>query len=75
MNTLVALQVDELARSRDPRDEGFDKSVVAVDTHKGEDGAMVIRIGMCVEQARARGERFADRCDRRDIPTFGYVRD
>ena len=75
MNTCVAAQVNEVARPRDPRDEGLHKRVVAVDTREGEHGAMVIEIGMDIEQARARGERFADRCDRRDIPTFGYVRD
>ena len=71
----MAPQVDELACPRDPRDEGLHERVVAVDTREGEDGAMVIGIGMDIEQTRARRERVADRSDRGDVPAFGYVRD
>jgi len=54
MNTLVAPQIDQFARTRDPRDEGLHKRVVTVDTRKGEDGAMVIEIGVDIQEARAR---------------------
>ena len=66
-------QVDEVTRPRDPRDEGLHKRVVTVDTRQGEDGAMVIRIGMDIEQPSVLRECLADRRDRHRVPSLRDV--
>jgi hypothetical protein len=49
MRTVVAPQVDPLARTRDPGDQGVDEAVVAAADER-EDGAVVVGVRVDVEQ-------------------------
>ena len=63
MRALVAAQVDPLPRHLDPRDERLDELVLVADER--EHRAVVVRVGVHVEQPRVPRERRADRVDRR----------
>ena len=73
MRALVAAQVDALARARDPVEERGDELVLRADER--EDRAVVVGVGVDVEQARVRGEGAAERVDRAAVAAFREVRD
>ena len=72
MDAVVPAQVDELDRARRARDERLDQlSVVA---REREDRAVVVRVGVDVEERRSRRERPPDLGDRRAVAPLGHVR-
>ena len=72
MGPLVPAQVDPLARAPDPCDERFHQCGVFADER--EDGAVVVRIRVDVEQPGALRERRADRVDHVAVASLGEVR-
>ena len=68
----VLPQVDQLTPYGNRRDERLDQ--LAVLAHEREDRAVVVDIGMDVEQPRPSRDRVPDRGDRRGIATLGEVR-
>ena len=68
----VLAQVDPLAGDVDPGDERLDELVPVAD--EGEHRAVVVGVGVDVEQAGVRPERLADRVDRRPLAALGEVR-
>ena len=63
VRAVVSPQVDSLDRDADARDERVDELVLRPDER--EDRAVVVGVGVDVEQTRVRAERVADRIDRR----------
>ena len=72
MRAVVSAQIDPLSRDRHAGDERRDELVLRPDER--EHRAVVICVAVHVEQPRARGERVADRVDRRAIAPLGEVR-
>jgi uracil-DNA glycosylase len=72
VDTLVATEVDPLACARDPRDERVDDGAVVADER--EDGAIVVRVDVDVEQLRALGQRAADRLHDRAVAALREIR-
>ena len=68
----VLPQVDQLARYGNRRDERLDQ--LAVLAHEREDRAVVVDVGMDVEQPRPSRDRVPDRGDRRGVAALGEVR-
>ena len=72
MRPFVPAQVDAVARARDPREQSLDDVLVLSD--EGEDRAVVIDVGVDVEELRPAGERLCEGVDRRLLPTLREVR-
>ena len=73
MRPFVAAQVDPLARDPDARHERLDETLLRADD--SEDAAIVVGVGVNVEQACVLGQCLADRVDRRPLAPFAEVRD
>ena len=72
MRAVVPAQVDPLARARDPRQQRLHELVRLADER--EDGAVVVRVDVHVEQPRRRGERAAEGVDDALVSPLGEVR-
>jgi demethylmenaquinone methyltransferase/2-methoxy-6-polyprenyl-1,4-benzoquinol methylase len=72
MDALLAAQVDPLARDRDAREQRVDERLGLRDERV--DRAVVVDVGVDVEQPRAGRERVADRLDRRPLASLREVR-
>ena len=72
MRAVVPAQVDPLACAGDSRQQRLHELVRLSDER--EDGAMVIGIGVHVEQPCGRGERLAERADDGLVAAFREVR-
>ena len=72
MRPRVPPQVDPLARNRHRRHKRLDQ--LAVLAHEREDRAVVIDVGMDVEQPCVGPDRVPDRGDRRAVAALGEVR-
>ena len=72
MRALVPAQVDPLARARHSGDERLDELRLAAGER--EDGAVVIGVGVDVEQPGAGRQRPAERVDRPAVAPLGEVR-
>ncbi len=73
MRTLVAAEVDPLTCGRDPGQQRRHELLRLADERV--DRAVVILVGVHVEQLGVRGERRADRVDRAPVAALGEVRD
>jgi hypothetical protein len=74
MRSLMRAQVDQLRRPRDPRKQRFDELVAGADER--EDRAVVILVGVDVEQTSAAGtQRHRERVDRGPVAPLREVRD
>jgi SAM-dependent methyltransferase len=72
MRARVAAQVDPVPRARDPREQRVDE--VPVVCNHCEDGAIVVGVGVDVENVGTSGERRAQRGERLGVPPLGEVR-
>ena len=72
MRPVVAAQVDPLRRHVDAGEQCVRELVLGADER--EHGAVVILVGMHVEEASSRADRVADRRDRRTVATLAEVR-
>src|SRR5436190_23024860 len=61
MGAFVEAQVDPLAGERDSGEERRDEVLRL--PREGEDGTVVVRVGVDVEQPRVRGQRVTERVD------------
>jgi SAM-dependent methyltransferase len=68
----VVAQVDPAARARDRREQRIDEIRIVCD--HCEDGAIVVGVGMDVENVGTSGERRAQRCERLGVSTLREVR-
>ena len=73
MRAFVAAQVDSLARAGDAGDQRI-RELVFVSDH-GEDGAVVVAVGVDVQQPRRRRERGRQRRERLLFASLREVRD
>ena len=73
MDAVVLPQVDPLGRARDPGEQRVRELLLVGD--EGEDGAVMVRIGVDVEHVCTAREGLPDGGDHREIPPFRHVRD
>ena len=72
MSPLVAAEIDAVARACDPRQEGLHELLVLADER--EDRAVVVGVGVDVEQLGVLCERSRDGVDRRPVAPLREVR-
>ena len=72
MHAFVPPQVDPLTRDSDPREQRLDQLLAGSDQR--EDRAVVVSIGVHVQQPRLPAEGVRESLDRRAIAAFGEVR-
>src|SRR5438105_2807521 len=73
MSAFVRAKVDQVTGARNPGEKRVDEGSVL--GHEREDRAVVVGVGVNVENGRVLRERRADRLDRPLIPALGEVRD